>query len=56
MRTTKKILLIGVAIVMMLSLTGCMVFSCEDWRPHRPRRVGPPRHCRVIEPVHAPRF
>ncbi len=56
MRTAKKILLIGVAIGMMLSLTGCMVISCEDDRPHRPRRLGHPRHSQVIQPIHGTRF
>ena len=56
MKTMKKMLLIGVALVMMLSLTGCMVISCEDGRPHRPRRIGNPRHCRVIEQVHVAPF
>ncbi len=56
MKAAKRILLIGGTIVALLSLTGCMVISCEDCRPHRPRHLKRPPHCKVIDPVHVVRF
>lgn len=56
MKTAKRILLIGTAILVLLSLTGCMVISCEDCRPPKPRHLGRPPHCKVMNPVHIARF
>lgn len=56
MKTAKRMLLIGAAVVALLSLTGCMVISCEDCRPHRPRHLKRPPQCKVIEPIQIVRF
>ncbi len=56
MKTAKKMLLIGAAILMLLSLSGCMIIDCYDCRPPRPRRFRRPPHCQVITPVHVVPF
>jgi hypothetical protein len=33
-----------------------MIIDCEDCRPHRPRRLHRPPHCKVINPVHVVHF
>jgi hypothetical protein len=54
MKTVKKTLLIGATILALLSLSGCMMISCDDCRPPKPRRHGRPSHCRIVTvpPVH----
>lgn len=56
MKTAKRILLIGVALLLMLLQAGCMVISCEDCRPHRPRHLGRPAAYKVVAPPHHPHF
>jgi len=50
MKTAKRVLLIVAATLMLISLSGCMTFSCDECRPPRPRRVRRPVVYRVVRP------
>ena len=50
MKPAKRILLTGIALLMSLSLSGCMILSCQDCCPSRPRRVRRPVVYRVASP------